>query len=445
VAVTVVAITLLTGLTFGLAAATQVRFGRLASTLREDGYRSTGGRYGGAGRRTLVAAEVALSLMLIIGAALLTVSFVRLQQVAPGFTPANVLTADISLPVPGAFDPERDGRRWSLFFRELQDGLSRSAGVDAAGAVSVLPLTDAVEMGSTATIGEPPPIPGKAHQSEYLVIEGDYFRAMRIPLLGGRTFLATDVPESPPVAIVNREYARRYLGDPEQALAHSIRTYFDFSHGRAARTIVGVVDNVQNGALNAAPQPQVYVPEQQMPYPGLQIVVRTGGDPVPLMAVLKREVKRIDPRIAVSRARPLQRVFDDSLARQRFNMTLIGFFAGAALVLAMIGLYGVISLSVSNRRREIGVRMALGARTSDVFRLVLREGLGIAAAGVVIGLLGAFAASRLVAALLYGVSATNASVYLTAAVVTVVVTIGATLIPARRATRVDPTVALHGD
>ncbi|HEX4684230.1 MAG TPA: ABC transporter permease [Gemmatimonadaceae bacterium] len=442
-AVTIVAV--LAGVVFGLAASTQAGLNRVATVLREDGSRSTGSRLSGIGRRTLVVAEVSLSLMLLIGAALLTVSFVRLQQVEPGFDPAHVLTADVSLPVPGAFDVAKDGPGWARFFHELQARLARSQGIEAAGGVSVLPLGDAAETGSTSTIGEPPPIPGKAHATEYLVVEGDYFRAMRIPLLGGRAFDASDLATSTPVVVVNREYARKYLGGIQPALTHQIRTFFDFGTGKLPRTVVGVVENVKNGALDAPAQPQVYVSEQQMNYPGLQIVLRTRGDPMAALPVLKRETGAIDPTLAVSRPRSMQTVFDESLARQRFSMTLIAFFAGAALVLAVIGLYGVISLSVNHRRREIGVRMALGARPTDVLRLVLGEGFGIATGGVVIGLVGAYAMSRLVTTLLYGVSATNAAVYAGAAVLTVLVTLGATLVPARRATRVDPTVALRGE
>jgi len=445
VGVAVATLALVAAVVFGLAAATQTGLGRVATSLRDDGSRSTSNWSSGMGRRMLVVAEVSLSLMLLVGAALLTVSFVRLQQVSPGFDPGHVLTADLSLPVPGAFDPARDGPQWARFFQQLQGRLASNPDIDAAGAVSILPLTGAAETGSTATVGGPPPVPGSANETEYYVVEGDYFRTMRIPVLGGRTFDRSDLASSPAVAIVNREYARKYLGGVRAALTHQIRTYFDFGTGKQPRTIVGVVDNVQNGGLDASVQPQVYVPEQQMTYPGLQVVVRTRGDPAAATAVLRREVKAIDPTLPVSRPRPMQRVFEDSLARQRFSMTLIGIFAAAALLLAMVGLYGVISLSVSHRRREIGVRIALGAQGTDVLRLVLGEGVALAATGVTVGLLGAYAASRLVATLLYDVSPTSATVYAGAAVLTIAVTILATTLPARRAMRVDPTVALRGE
>lgn len=445
VALVVAAVALAAGAAFGFAAATQAGLDRVAAALRDDGSRATGSRSAGTGRRALVVAEMSLSLMLLIGAALLTVSFMRLQRVAPGFDPSQVMTANVSLPVPGAFDPGKDGPTWARVFSELQNRLAQSPGIDAAGAVSILPLGDAAEQGSTWTVGDPPVVAGKAHVAEYMVVQGDYFRAMRIPLLSGRAFDASDVAATTPVVIVNREYVHRFLGDSPSVMAKQIRTFFDFSTGRRARQIIGVVGDVHNGSLEAPPQPQVYLPESQMNYPSLQVVLRTHGDEGSALTVLRREVNAVDPSVAVSRSRPMQAVFDESLARQRFSMTLIAFFAGAALVLSMIGLYGVISLGVNSRRRELGLRMALGAQPRDVLRLVLNEGLAMALAGVAIGLLGAYAVNRLVATLLYGVSATNAAIYATAALITVLVTLGATLVPARRATRVDPTVALRGD
>lgn len=440
VSLTVSLLALVAGVVFGLAAATQIAPGKLALALREDSARSVG-RRGGVGRRALVVAEVSLSLILLIAAALLTVSFVRLQKVTPGFDPTHVFTANVVLPIPGAFDPARDGPGWARFFAQLQDRLSQLPGIEAAGAISVLPLEDAAETGSSATVGEPPPQPGKAHASEYYVVEGDYFQAMRIPILQGRAFTSADVATSEPVVVVNREYARKYLGGV--AMGKQLNTFFDFSRSQQARTIVGVVDNVQSGAVDSPTQPQAYVPESQMTYPGLQIVLRTRGDPMAALAAVKREVKSIDPTLAVAHPRSMQDVFDESLARRRFSMTLIGFFAAAALALAVAGLYGVIALSVSNRRRELGVRMALGAQPAHILRLILTEGFGIAVIGVAFGLAGAFAASRLVSSLLYDVSATSAPIYGAAAAITVFVTLAATTLPAFRATRVDPTEAFR--
>jgi predicted permease len=314
--------------------------------------------------------------------------------------------------------------------------------VESVGAISALPLTGTIEGGALDIVGQPRAEAGLAPHAEYAVVEGSYFETLKIKTLAGRTFTSGDLAGSAPVVIVNREFAKKYLRG--SALDHQVICHFDFSNG-AARTIVGVVEDVQSTSLDAPLRPQVYIPEQQMPYPGLSLVIRTKGDPVTMLPALKREVKALDPRLALANIRTLDDVFAESLARQRFSVTIIAVFAASALLLAMVGLYGVIALSVGQRRREIGVRMALGARPSDVLRLVLREGLRITLVGTTLGLLGAFALSRVVTSLLYGVSATDAPTYAASAAAIVVVTLLATFIPARRATRVDPTSALRAD
>jgi predicted permease len=434
------AATLIVGLIFGLAATSQVGWNALAGTLREEGGRTTVGRAQSMRRSALVVAEVSLSLVLLIAASLLTVSFLRIQRVEPGFDPSNTLTAGVAIPIPGGFNPKADGPRWAQFFRQFQERVSKIPGVEAAGAISGLPLTGAAEGGGTAVIGDPEPAPGTALRGQYFVIDGDYFRAAGITLLAGRAFGPQDIATSTPVIIVNREYARKYLHD--KPLDKQLRAYFDFTDP-GPRTIVGVVDNVQSASLDGEPTPQVYVPQQQMSYPRLEVVLRTSADPMTLVPALKQATREIDPGIAVSHPRTMRQVFDESLARRRFSMTLIGIFAGSAVALAMIGLYGVIALSIGHRRREIGVRMALGARPVDVLRLVLGEGMRITIVGVVIGLAGAYAASKLVSSMLYGTSPTSVGVYATASATILLVTLAATYIPARRATRVDPTAALR--
>lgn len=436
-------VALVVGGVFGLVSSLQVRWGNLAGTLHDSGARATGGRAKTIGRRTLIVAEVSLSLMLLIGASLLALSFVRLQRVQPGFVPGNTLSASIVLPIPGGFDPKRDGPGWAQFFSQLTAQLANSPNVESVGAVSTLPLTGTAEGGALDLVGQPRAEAGQAPRAEYAVVEGAYFQTLKIKTIAGRVFNSGDRATSALVVIVNREFAKRYLGDAP-AIDHQIVCHFDFSNG-AARTIVGVVDNVQSGSLDGSPAPQVYIPEQQMPYPGLSLVVRTKGDPAAILPTIKREVKALDPHLALANVRTLDAVFAESLARQRFSMTIIANFAAAALLLAMVGLYGVIALSVGQRRREIGVRMALGARPSDVLRLVLGEGLRITLAGTVLGLLGAFSLSRVVTSLLYGVSATDGTTYAASAAAIVVVTLVATMIPARRATRVDPTSALRAD
>jgi len=441
VALTAAALAVVVGAIFGLAAGTQVRSGDLADSLRDGEARTTSGRARRIGRRSLVVAEVALSLMLIIGASLLATSFARLQRADSGIRADGTLTANIVLPIGTRFDVANDGPGWAAFFRQLTEQLAKAPQVEAAGAVSNLPLSDAAEGGGFAIVGQPTPQSGQAPHTQYLVVEGDYFRAMGIRLISGRFFDATDNAGSARVLVVSREFARRHLGP--SPLGQQIIPYFDFS--QAPRTVVGIVDNVQYGSLDSPIEAQAYVPERQMNYPGLNVVLRTRGDPMALLPVLKREVHTLNATLAVSRPRLMSDVMSESLARRRFSMTLIGIFAAAALVLAMVGLYGVIALSVSQRHRELGVRVALGAQASDVLRLVLGEGLRITAAGVLVGLAGAFALSQLVTSLLYGVSATSPGIYTIATTIVVCVTLIASYIPATRAARVDPNVALRSE
>jgi putative ABC transport system permease protein len=429
------------GAVFGLAASTQVRWNRVAETLRDPGARLTGGRATRLGRRALVAAEVSLSLVLIIGAALLATSFARLQRVDPGFRAEGTFTASITLPIATGLDFVNDAGGWARFFRQLDERLSQTPGVQSAAAVSALPLADAAEGGGFAIVGQPKPEPGQSPHTQYFVTEGAYFRTMGIKLVAGRAFDATDVREGARVAIVSRELAKRYFGGA--AIGQQIIPYFDFSQG--PRTIVGVVDDVQYGSLDSPAAPQTYVPQQQMAYPGLNVVLRGTGDAAAMLALLKTAVRDLDPKLAVSNPRPMTTVVAESLARRRFSMTLIGIFAGSALLLAMVGLYGVIALSVNQRRREIGVRVALGAQRGDVIRLVLGEGMRVTALGVLAGLLGARLLSSLVGSLLYDVSATSPSIYAGAAAVVVTVTLLAIYLPALRAARIDPNLALRAD
>jgi predicted permease len=437
-------VTALVGGALGLVSTFQVRAHGLVGALHNAGVRATGGRAHSRGRRALVAAEVALSLMLVIGAGLLTTSFVRLQRVDSGFDPRGTITAGVVLSLSNGFNPKRDGPTWARFFGQLVDRIGRSPGVQSVGAVSSLPLARGVEGSGVAIVGQPKPEAGKAPHTEYSVVEGEYFRAMGIKLLGGRYFSAGDAANAPRAIIVNREFVRRYLGTGS-AIGKQLIPYFDIYDNESPRTIVGVVENVRSTALDAPLQPQVYVPEQQMAYPGLRLVIRTAGDPAAAVPLIRREVRALDSQLAVTDVRTMQDVFDESLARHRFSMTIIGCFAASALLLAVIGLYGVVALSVGHRRREIGVRMALGARPSDVLSMMLGEGARITIAGVALGLAGAYGASRVMTSLLYGVSATSMAVYAAASGAIIAVTFLATLLPARRATRVDPTTALRAD
>ena len=443
VALGAMAIAIIAGSTFGIMSTLQIRLGELAATLREAGSRATGGRAGGLGRRGLVTLEVALSVMLVIGAALLAVSFSRLQSVRSGIDTQGVLTSHIVLPISGGFDPLGNAPRWAQFFAEVTERASRIPGVKAVGATSALPLTRTTESGAYMVIGRPTPGSGQAPSAEYAVIEGDYFKAAGIGLVSGRVFDRRDQRSTTQVIVVNREFAKKVFGD-SLALGRQIKTYFDFGVN-ADRTIIGIVEDTRQSGLDVAVRPMIYVPQSQMSYPGLRLVIRTEGNPLAILPALKREVNAVDARVALSRTQTLEEIHAASLASQRFSMTVLGIFAVLALVLATVGLYGVIALSVGQRQREIGVRLALGASAGNVVRQIVGEGMRMTLAGVILGLVGAYAASRLLAAMLYGVSAVNPGLYATAIVGVVVVATAATLLPARRATRVDPVTALRSD
>ena len=437
-------VALAAGVLFGVATAYSVRWTRLAAELHSGGTRSTGGSARKLGRQLLVTAEVALSLMLLIGAALLTRSFMRLQQVQPGFDASNVLTLGVSLPIAGRFDPARDGPKWIAAFNQATGRLNQAPGIVAAGAISSLPLSGATEGGGLLITGRAPEPPGQGPHAQYNVVSGSYFRAARIAVVAGRPFDTSDDAPGAASIIVNREFVRKYFPDGSDAVGRTVTPTFTFTSGRT-HTIVGVVENVKQESLDDDPTPQVYVPQSQMSYPGLTFVVRTEGDALTAIPLLKRELRAVDPTFSVNNIRTMKDVLDHSLARQRFSMTLIGVFAGFALVLAIVGLYGVIALIVGQRRREIGVRLALGARPVDVVRMVLAESSRLSLAGVALGVGGALGLTRVLDSLLYDVSTTDAVTFVGAALVVLVVSIAAGFAPARRASRVDPTVALRAD
>jgi predicted permease len=435
-------VALAAGALFGIATAYSVRWTRLSAELHSGGTRSTGDRGRRFGRQVLVTAEVALSLMLLIGAALLTRSFVRLQQVQPGFDATNVLTLSAGLPIAGQFNPTRDGPKWSATLNQATASLNSIPGVIAAGGVSSLPLGGAWEGGGLRITGRAPDPPGQGPNAQYNVVSGDYFEAARINVVAGRAFDSSDDASGAGTIIVNREFVRRYLPNATDPLGLTMTPTFTFTPDKL-HTIVGIVENVKQQSLDDEAAPQVYVPQSQLPYPGLTFVVRTEGDPLGAIPAVKRELRAVDPAITVSSVRTMQDVLDDSLSRQRFNMILIAIFAASALVLAIVGLYGVIALIVGQRSREIGVRLALGARPVDVVRMVIVEGSRLGLAGVVVGVIGAFALTRVLDTMLYDVSATDTLTFMGAALIVMVVTLVAALGPARRASRVDPTVTLR--
>jgi predicted permease len=383
-------------------------------------------------RGLLVVCELAFSLMLLIGAGLLIRSFVRLQNVPPGFAVDHVISMQVS--ANGA--KYREDKAVVQFYREIGDRISRLPGVTAQGLVTPLPLTGGVGWGGINVEGYTPP-PGQELQVDQRVASTDYFRAMKIPLLKGRYFDDHDTSDGQQVAIIDEQFAQRFWPRDNPIGKH---LWFD---PKKPITIAGVVGMVKQYGLDNASKIVVYFPHQQGPANGVYLVARTASEPADLANAMVREIHAVDAGVPVYDIRTMQERLYDSLARQRFATAMLGAFAAFALLLAAVGVYGVISYLVTQSTHDIGLRLALGAQPGHILGLVVRQGMALAVVGIVAGLIGAAALTRVMASLLFGVSATDALTFGLVAAVLAAVVCAATLIPARRATGVDPMVALR--
>jgi putative ABC transport system permease protein len=431
------ALSLATGVAFGLAPALSASRTDVQAALHESG-RSPGlARHRGA--RLLVVAEIALSLVLMAGAGLLLESFRRLLSVDPGFDPYNVLTLAVSLP--DTRYPRPDQR--AGFYAELLERVRILPGVISAAAITELPLGGDASIATRFIVeGRPAPAPGQKPRAEYHAVTAGYFETMRIPLKKGRTFDAGDRREASPVAVVNETLAAQVFPGQDplgQRLTIGIGTHESDPH---TFEVVGVVGDVQSGRRAFTPL-EIYVPHPQQSWSWMSLVVRTSGDPVSLAGALRREVAALDSEQAVYHVRPLPELLSDALAARRFIMALLGGFALLGLALATVGVYGVLAESVERRRGEIGLRLAVGADPGDVLRMVLGQAARLAAAGVTLGLVAAFALTRVMQGLLFGVSATDPATFAAVAGVLAMAALLASYLPARRAARLDPVAALR--
>ncbi|HEX8281728.1 MAG TPA: ABC transporter permease [Chthoniobacterales bacterium] len=431
-----VGLSALTGIVFGITPALHASKLDLSGSLKEGGRTGEGHRRTSA-RSLLLIGEVALSLVLLVGAGLLVKSFLRLQEVRPGFNPQHVLVASVSLP---AMQYKENAQR-AEFYRQLMQRLSEVPGVEAAGGGINLPLG-----ASNYGIGRPFVPEGRALSvdesvnASFSVIAGDYFRALQIPLLAGRVFDPRDTDDAPKVVIVNESVARRHFGSVQEALGKRLSIWRD---EKFPREIIGVVGDTKVDTLEAASGAQIYVPHAQDATWGfMALVIRTAGDPASLVPALRREVQALDKDQPIYNVRTMEEVVASSIGTRRVSMQLFAVFAGAALCLAALGIYGVMAYSVTQRTQEIGIRMALGAQKRDVLRLVVRQGMTLALIGIGVGLLGALALTRLISNLLFGVNAMDPSTFGAIALLLAVVALLACYLPARRAAKLDPMNAL---
>ena len=430
-----VSVSVLTGVLFGLAPALQASKPDPGNTLKQDGRGLThGGR--NRMRAALIVSEVALSLMLLVGAGLLINSFWHLLRTDAGFNPKSVLALDIPLSRSTYKTPEQR----SAAFQQLIDRMKTVPGVRDASVVSNIPWSDRDVELSFQVEGRAPYKPGEEAVADYNVAGAGYFRTMNISLLRGRVFANNDNATSPKVLVVSEAFVQRYFPDEEPI---GRRIVFD-GNDKTAREIVGIVGDVRRKGLDRDVQPEMYVSFAQSSERRLNLVMRTEArDASDLAAAARAQVKAFDPNQIIWRVQTLEQLLGNSVAPRRFNMMLLGIFAGVALALAAVGLYGVMSYSVSWRIHEIGIRMALGANRADVLSLVVRQGMTLTVVGLVLGLVGAFSLSRVLRSLLYGVTPTDPLTFAGVSAVLLTVALLACLIPARRATRVDPIVALR--
>jgi putative ABC transport system permease protein len=426
-------ISLATGVGFGLAPALLSAKPDVNKSLKEDGLTVIDPRR--RAHNLLVVGEIALALTLLVGAGLLIKSFARLTQVNPGFNPANVVSVEISLPSARY----RDQNQRVEFFRQALERIKALPDVQIAGSNYALPLSGADPSNSFAIEGRPFP-EGEWKSANFGAISPDYFRTLEIPLLRGRYFTDQDGPEAQGVAIIDEEMSRRFFPG-EDPIGKMISV-----GSRDWLTVVGVVGSVKHTALEDEQRPYIYSPYAQRTFywPFSSIAIRSKtGDVGSLVSAVRREIRAIDKDQPVSNVTTLEELYSKSVAPRRFSMQLLGVFAGLAMLLAVVGLYGVMSYSVTQRVQEIGVRMALGARPVDALRLILGRGIALTLIGIGVGLATALALTRLMSKLLFGVSATDPSTFAFVALLLVGVALLACYLPARRATKVDPMIALR--
>jgi putative ABC transport system permease protein len=428
------------GILAGLLPAWRASHLNLAGSLNENSRGSTEGAGSGRTRATLVVVEMVFALVLLASAGLLVESFVRLQKVPAGFDATNIMTARVNLPESNYGKPQQAAD----FYKKLLASVSTLPGVQSAGAAWWIPLSGS-EIGFNFNIEQHPVAAGQQPVAEVNVVTPDYFQAVRAPIREGRGFTERDDRQAPPVAIVSESLAKQYFPG-EDPIGKRITPNGSVDPGKPpVREIVGVVADMHLISLRQAPKPQIYIPHQQFAIQSMSIFVRTQMDPQSLIGALRRSVGEIDKDVPIYRTRTLADYMSSSVAQPRLNAMLVGLFALIALLLAAAGIFGVMSYSVTQRTQEIGIRLALGAQRYDVLRLIIFQGMRFVGTGVLLGLIGVFACGRLLQSLLFGIGATDLGTMFAVTVILTAVAFVACLLPARRATLVDPVQALRSE
>jgi predicted permease len=433
------AVSVITGILFGLAPALAASRTDPKQGLQKGGRSTTGGEHQSRMRSALVVGEVSLACILLVGAGLMLRSFLNLMHLDPGFQQEHVLTASLSLP----HAQYSKSAQVAQFYDRLTQDLNGLPGVLSAGAGSDLPWTGYDENAGGFTVEGKKPVPGQENHARYHMATPGYFSALGIPLRGGRFFSEADKDGARKVLIINRAMAERYW--PGEDAVGKRMTYEDNPKDSDWMTVVGVVGNVKDQPNSAGTEPAFWWPEMQVSMPDMSIVLRGQTDSALLADALRDEVRRLDPSLAVADVKLMDKIVDTSVATPRFVLVLVGLFAGLAIVLAVIGTYGVISYTVSQRTPEFGLRMALGAQRHDVLKLVLNQAIRLTAAGTALGVIAAFGLGRVLKTLIFDVSPTDPLTFAVAGLLVVMAGLAACYIPARRATRADPMNSLRAE
>ena len=431
-------VSILTGVVFGLVPAIHSSKTELTESLKEGGRGSGEGARRNGIRGILVVVELAIAVVLLVGAGLLIQSLWRLRQVTPGFNPENVLTLVVGIPEV----KYPTGAKQTQFFRDLSARIASLPGVKSASSVMPLPLSGN-RFGISFEVDGRPVAKGEEPSADFFAIGNDYFKTMEIPIIQGRVFDERDTKQGPAVVIVNQAFARKFFPN-EDPVGKRIKPGISTDEDEPTmREIVGVVADVRNRNLTSDWRPGYFVPQTQIPFDQMTMVVKTTSDPHSLINAIQNEVHGMDQEVPVFNVKTMDEHIATTVAAPRFNATLLMIFAAVALVLTIVGLYGVMSYSVAQRTNEIGIRMALGAQTHDVLRLIVSQGFKLVLIGLAFGLVGAFALTRVIASLLFGVTTKDPLTFAAVAGLLAFVALLACYIPARRAARLDPLRALR--